>query len=118
MVIFNNLTKNRHFALVLLFLFFFWTVEGPVSDSTTVVTGVLGMRLSSDLWLICAGSVSKVLLSGLTIGSCVDVLIDNSQQEIAARNKKVKIGDKYGWDSVSEYEGNPLADDSDDERRL
>jgi hypothetical protein len=45
-------------------------------------------------------------------------LIDNSQQEIAARNKKVKIEDKYGWDSVSEYEGNPLADYSDDERRL
>jgi hypothetical protein len=32
------------------------------------------MTLSSDLWLICAGSVSKVLSSGLTIGSCVDVL--------------------------------------------
>ena len=45
-----------------------------MSDSTTVVTDVLGVRLSSDLWLICAGSVSKVLLSGLTIGSCVDVL--------------------------------------------
>ena len=45
-----------------------------MSDNTTVVTDVLGVRLSSDLWLICAGSVSKVLLSGLTIGSCVDVL--------------------------------------------
>jgi hypothetical protein len=34
------------------------------------------------------------------------------------RNKTAKIGDKHGWDTVSEYEGNPLADDSDDERRL
>ena len=58
--------------------------------------------------------------SAVTAGNLLDALhlLDNSQQEIAARNKKVKIGDKYGWDSVSEYEGNPLADDSDDERRL
>ena len=34
------------------------------------------------------------------------------------RNKTVKIGDKHRWDTVSEYEGNPLADDFDDERRL
>jgi hypothetical protein len=56
----------------------------------------------------------------VTAGNLPDALhlLDNSQQEIAARNKKVKIGDKYGWDTVSEYEGNPLADDSDDERRL
>lgn len=45
-------------------------------------------------------------------------LIDKVQQDITARNKIVKIGDKHGWDTVSEYEGNPLADDSDDERRL
>ena len=45
-------------------------------------------------------------------------LLDNSQLEIDARNKTVNIGDKYGWDTVSEYEGNPLADDSDDERRF
>lgn len=30
----------------------------------------------------------------------------------------MKIGAKYGWDTVSEYEGNPLADDYDDERKL
>ena len=68
-------------------------------------------------------SVSKDLSrieSAVTVGNLPDALhlIVNSQQEIAARNKKMKIGDKYGWDSVSEYEGNPLADDSDDERRL
>ena len=68
-------------------------------------------------------SVSKDFLrfkSAVTAGNLPDALhlIDNSQQEIAARNKKVKIGDKYGWDTVSEYEGNPLADDSDNERRL
>ncbi|CAC5391984.1 unnamed protein product [Mytilus coruscus] len=40
------------------------------------------------------------------------------QQDIAARNKTVQIGDKHGLDTVSEYEGNPLADNSDDERRL
>ena len=34
------------------------------------------------------------------------------------RNKTVKIGDKHGWDTVCEYEVNPLADDFDDERRL
>ncbi|XP_071133592.1 uncharacterized protein [Mytilus edulis] len=44
--------------------------------------------------------------------------IEKVQQDIAARNKTVKIGDKHGWDTVSEYEGNPLADNSDDERRL
>lgn len=68
-------------------------------------------------------SVSKDLSrikSAVTAGHVPDALhlLDNSQQEIAARNKKVKIGDKYGWDTVSEYEGNPLADDYDDERRL
>ena len=64
-------------------------------------------------------SVSKDLKNAVTAGNLPDALhlIDNSQQEIAARSKKVKIGDKYGWDTVSEYEGNPLADDSDDERR-
>ncbi|XP_076084877.1 uncharacterized protein LOC143055598 [Mytilus galloprovincialis] len=44
--------------------------------------------------------------------------IEKVQQDIAARNKTVKIGNKHGWDTVSEYEGNPLADNSDDERRL
>lgn len=32
--------------------------------------------------------------------------------------KRVKIGNKYGWYTVSEYDGNPLTDDSDDERRF
>ena len=65
-------------------------------------------------------SVSKDLKNAVTAGNLPDALhlIDNSQQEIAARSKKVKIGDKYGWDTVSEYEGNPLTDDSDNERRL
>jgi hypothetical protein len=68
-------------------------------------------------------SVSKDLSrikSAVTAGNLPDALhlLDNSQQEIAASNKKVKIGDRYGWDTVSEHEGNPLADDSDDERRL
>jgi len=64
-------------------------------------------------------SISKDLSrikSAVTAGNLPDALhlLDNSQQEIAARNKKVKIGDKYGWDTVSEYEGNPLAEESDD----
>ena len=69
-------------------------------------------------------SVSKDDLShiktAVTAGNLPDYLhlIDNSQQEITARNKKVKIRDKYGWGTVSEYEGIPLADDSDDEWRL
>jgi len=68
-------------------------------------------------------SVSKDLSrfkSAVTVGNLPDALhlIDNSQQEITARNKKVKIKYTYGWDTVSEYEGNPLADDSDDEWRL
>jgi predicted kinase len=68
-------------------------------------------------------SVSKDLpriKSAVTAGNLPDALhlIDNSQQEITARNKKVKIKYKYGWDTVIEYEGNPLADDSDDEWRL
>ena len=58
--------------------------------------------------------------SAVTAGNLPDALhlIDNSQQEITARNKKVKNRDKYGWDTVSEYEGNPLTDVSDNERRL
>ncbi|CAC5404949.1 unnamed protein product [Mytilus coruscus] len=44
--------------------------------------------------------------------------IKKVHQDSAARNKTVKIGDKHGWDTVSEYEGNPLADNSDDGRRL
>jgi hypothetical protein len=43
--------------------------------------------------------------------------VDKVQRDIVVRNKTVKIGDKHSWDTVSEYEGNPLADDSDDERR-
>ena len=44
--------------------------------------------------------------------------VDKFQRDIVVRNKTVKIGDKHRWDTVSEYEGNPLADDFDDERRL
>ena len=44
--------------------------------------------------------------------------VDKVQIDIVVRNKTAKIGDKHGWDTVNEYEGNPLADDSDDERHL
>ena len=58
------------------------------------------------------------LLLWLTIVELATKTVDKVQRDIVVRNKTVKIGDKHGWDTVSEYEGNPLADDSDDERRL
>jgi hypothetical protein len=83
---------NASFCAGTPFFCFFWTVEGPVSDSTTVVTDVLGMILSSDLWLICAESVSKVSLSGLIIGSCADVL---TLRWLAKSTKKFIFGKPF-----------------------
>ncbi|CAC5395496.1 unnamed protein product [Mytilus coruscus] len=40
--------------------------------------------------------------------------VEKIQQDITARNKIVNFGNKHGWDTVSEYEGNPHADNSDD----
>ena len=45
--------------------------------------------VSNDLSRIKSAVTAENLLDALH-------LLDNSQQEIAARNKKVKIGDKYG----------------------
>ena len=85
---------NTSFCAGTPFFCFFWTVEGPVSDSTTVVTDVLGMRLTSDLWLICAESVSKVSLSGLVIGSCADVL---ALRWLAKSTKKFIFDKPFWW---------------------
>lgn len=59
----------------------------------------------------CVSKELALIKSGLTAGNL-------SQQQIVASNKKAKIGDKYGLHTVSEYNGNPLADDFNDTRWL
>ena len=44
--------------------------------------------------------------------------LEEGEQLISARQKLIRIADRYGWNTVTEYEEDELADGSDDEKRL
>jgi hypothetical protein len=51
--------------------------------------------------------------SAVTAGN----LASHRQLKVRVRVRD-RVRDKYRWDTVSEYQDNPLVDNSDDERRL
>ncbi|ESO95565.1 hypothetical protein LOTGIDRAFT_175142 [Lottia gigantea] len=50
----------------------------------------------------------------------VEELMKVSQEKLHTRNKHIRIADSSegGWDTVKQYEANPLASDSEDESRI
>ena len=49
-----------------------------------------------------------------------DVFLDEGMKSLEKRQKHIKLADRsdYGWSTVEHYDSHPLADDSDDEKRL
>ena len=58
--------------------------------------------------------------SSLEFGSLekVKTIISEESKLLKDRNKKLKIADTHGWDTVKEYDTGPLADNSDDANKL
>jgi hypothetical protein len=50
--------------------------------------------------------------------SAIKDIAQNEALEIRKRNKLLKIADKHGWDTVREYDADPLADNDDDASKL
>lgn len=48
------------------------------------------------------------------------VFLDEGMKSLDKRQKHIKVADRsdYGWSTVEYYDSHPLADDSDDEKRL
>ena len=45
-------------------------------------------------------------------------MVEEIEKKVLERNRLVRIGDQYGWDTVQEYVGSDLACDESDANKL